>query len=74
MIIDGLTARQVEICDMLWECETRHELDELLYALGPEARDAKVLMEIMIQEEYERDLRGMQSFPDAEAIIEKMKK
>ena len=47
MIIDGLTARQVEICDMLWECETRHELDELLYALGPEARDAKVLMEIL---------------------------
>jgi len=75
MYIDRLTERQVELCDMLWACETQDELDELFDILyEPERSEAKTLMEIMIHEDLEQRIQQMTSYPDAEKLIKKVLK
>ena len=75
MTITGLTDRQVQICDMLWACDTQEDVAELMSVLpAVEARQAETLMQIMIQEDCEEELSLMERYPDAEAMIERLKK
>jgi len=55
--IDGLTTRQYEICDMLWECTSIDEVKFLLdYVLEDHDRmTALKLIEIIHMEAAERD-------------------
>jgi hypothetical protein len=55
--IDGLTTRQCEICDMLWECSNIDEVRFLLdYVLDDHDRmTALTLIEIIHMEAAERD-------------------
>jgi hypothetical protein len=57
MYLDGLTHRQVEICDMLWSCDTMDEVNFLLnFCLTDEdRRTALTLIEIMHMEAAEAD-------------------
>jgi hypothetical protein len=75
MTITGLTDRQVQICDMLWACDTQEDVAELMSILpAVEARQAETLMQIMIMEDREQELSLMERYPDAEAMIERLKK
>ena len=75
MQIEGLTNRQVELCDALWDCETMDEVETMLYTLTPSERmQAETLMQIMVMEEQEEQLELMDRYPDAEAMIERLKK
>jgi hypothetical protein len=55
--IDGLTPRQAEICDLLWNCSSVDEVRYLLdYALDEEDKLAALtLIEIIHMEAAERD-------------------
>ena len=55
--IDGLTRRQVEICDMLWECDSIDEVRFLLdFVLSEEDRlTALTLIEIIHMESCEKE-------------------
>ena len=73
MTIDGLTERQVQLCDMLWACDTMEDVQELMDQLyEPERQQAETLMQIMIQDSLEEELAGMTRYPDAEKIFKKM--
>lgn len=75
MIIDGLTERQVQLCDMLWACDTVDDVEELMNLLyEPERTQAQTLMQIMIMDSREEELSLMERYPDAEAMLEKLKK
>lgn len=75
MIIDGLTDRQVQLCDMLWACDTMDDVEELMNLLyEPERTQAHTLMQIMIMDSREEELSLMERYPDAEAMLEKLKK
>ena len=55
--LEGLTRHQVEICDMLWECDTTEEVKFLLdVVLSEEDRlTALTLIEMIHMEAAERD-------------------
>lgn len=73
MVIEGLSKRQVEICNLLWMCETTQDLNELMEVLPPQDRDqAETLMQIMLMEEYETQLEKMESYPVAEKLFAKI--
>lgn len=75
MEIRGLTDRQVELCDMLWDCATMEDVHTLMNSLpAVEKPQAETLMEIMVQESREEELSLMERYPDAEAMIERLKK
>lgn len=75
MTITGLTERQVQICDMLWACNTCEDLYNYFETLpDAEVEMAETLMQIMIQEDLEEELSLMERYPDAEAMIERLKK
>ena len=75
MEIRGLTDRQVELCDMLWACDTQEDVAELMEMLyEPERTQAKTLMQIMLMEEVEEELSLMERYPDAEAMLDRLKK
>ena len=75
MEIRGLTDRQVELCDMLWACDTQEDVAELMEMLyEPERTQAKTLMQIMLMEEVEEELSLMERYPEAEAMLDRLKK
>lgn len=75
MEIRGLTNRQVELCDMLWACDTQEDVAELMEMLyEPERSQAETLMQIMLMEEVEEELSLMERYPDAEAMLDRLKK
>ena len=73
--LTGLTDRQTQLCDMLWACDTQDDILELALALPPVEREQlAVLQEMMIQESVEEELSLMERYPDAEAMLERLKK
>lgn len=51
MELRGLTARQVEIADMLWECDDNHDIENLLVSLSDDDRKTAETLMIMITQE-----------------------
>ena len=73
--LTGLTDRQTQLCDMLWACDTQAEVNELLDELyEPERTEARTLQEMMMQEAAEEELSLMERYPDAEAMLDRLKK
>ena len=73
--LTGLTDRQTQLCDMLWACDTQEDILELALALPPVEREQlAVLQDMMIQESVEEELSLMERYPDAEAMLERLKK
>ena len=73
--LTGLTDRQTQLCDMLWACDTQDDILELALALPPVEREQlAVLQEMMMQEAAEEELSLMERYPDAEAMLDRLKK
>ena len=73
--LTGLTDRQTQLCDMLWACDTQEDILELALALPPVEREQlAVLQDMMLQEAAEEELSLMERYPDAEAMLERLKK
>lgn len=73
--LTGLTDRQTQLCDMLWACDTDEDILELALALPPVEREQlAVLQEMMLQEAVEEELSLMERYPDAEEMLERLKK
>ena len=73
--LTGLTDRQTQLCDMLWACDTDEDILELALALPPVEREQlAVLQEMMMQEAAEEELSLMERYPDAEAMLDRLKK
>lgn len=74
MWYDGLTARQCEIADMIYECETIDECKFLLdYCFTEEDRiTALTLIELMHLESLETDENMVSVEADADEILQKI--
>ena len=73
--LTGLTDRQTQLCDMLWACDTQDDILELALALpAVEREQLAVLQEMMMQEAAEEELSLMERYPDAEAMLDRLKK
>lgn len=74
MRIEGLTPLQCEIADVLWSLGTVDDCQRWLKTLPLTLyQEALVVMELMIHEALEESIQDMDYYPDAEAIIEKMR-
>ena len=53
-MIQGLTAKDVELCNLLWNCDTLEDVDRMVAAM-PAAykRRASVLRELMIADQLD---------------------
>lgn len=75
LTLHGLTSRQVELCDQLWNCNTEEAVEDLLGTMcGAGRQEAQTLIAMMVQESYEEELSLMERYPDAEEMLARLKK
>lgn len=75
MYLEGLTPLQVEIAEVLWSLGTSHECQLWLSTLPQYMRDeALVVMQLMLLAAVDEEVESMEYYPDAEAIIDKIRK
>jgi hypothetical protein len=77
MRLEGLTQEQIEICDILWTCESVEEYYEFLEVLDERQRKiAQVLVRCIMYEEIEEtqmaQLDAVGRYPDAERLLNKI--
>lgn len=74
MRLDNLTKDQADMCDIIWNIGTYDEFKHLSKE-WPEAKRqmAITLIHIMGYEDLELEIQKMQTYPIAEAIIQKVK-
>lgn len=73
MRIDGLTTRQVEICDQLWVCDTFGEIEKYISTLTPKDQlQAKTLMHLIALYCQDQEVNEMSSYPDAERLFSRL--
>lgn len=74
MRLDNLTKDQADMCDIIWNIGTYDEFKHLSKE-WPEAKRqmAITLIHIMGYEDLELEIEKMQTYPIAEAIIQKVK-
>ena len=73
MRIEGLTERQVELLDTMWEIEEFTELEAWMETLSREDKfQAENLQRLVILETFE-ELLEQSKYPDAKKVIDKFR-
>jgi hypothetical protein len=74
MRIDGLTERQVELLDTMWEIEEFDELEAWMATLSRADRiEAENLQRLVILETFE-EMMANSKYPEANMVIDKIRK
>lgn len=74
MRLDNLTKDQADMCDIIWNVGTYDEFKSLSKTWPEQKRQMAVtLIHIMGYEDLELEIGKMQTYPIAEAIIQKVK-
>ena len=74
MKIEGLTERQVELLDTMWEIEEFTELEAWMATLSRAERfEAENLQRLVILEQFE-ELIADSKYPEANMVIDKIRK
>jgi hypothetical protein len=69
MRIEGLTERQVELLDIMWDIEEYTELEEWMETLDPAERtEAEALQRLVVLETFE-ELLDKGNYPDARRVL-----
>jgi hypothetical protein len=73
--INELNKEQIEMCDLLWMLDSTEEVDVFLAQLvKPQQRQmAETLIELMLQSAMEEIVQEMTDYPDAAALLAKVK-
>lgn len=73
--LNDLTTAQAAMCERVWACKTMRAFERLCDQLKEEDRRMAItLMELMLQETVEEQLELMERYPDAEAMLDRLKK
>jgi hypothetical protein len=73
MRIEGLTERQVELLDTMWEIEEFDELEAWMETLSKSDKaQAELLQRLVILEEFEAMLANSK-YPDANRVIDQFR-
>ena len=69
MKIEGLTERQVELLDTMWDIEEYTDLEAWMDTLDPsERKEAEALQRLVVLETFE-ELLDKGSYPDARRVL-----
>ena len=69
MKIEGLTERQVELLDTMWDIEEYTELEAWMDTLAPsERKEAEALQRLVVLETFE-ELLEQEGYPEAIRVI-----
>ena len=72
--IEGLTKKQVAILDIMWSLDDEQSVENFVRSLPPADRQqAHSLKTLLIHEMLEEWLEGVTEFPDAQAVIERVR-
>lgn len=75
LTLTDLTTAQVAMCERLWACKEKQDFTRLVSQLTEADRQmADTLTEIMVQECAEEELELLERYPDAEAMLDRLKK
>jgi hypothetical protein len=74
--IEGLTPRQQILADMIWACETRQQINNLIRNLPTvDLQDeAKSIVEMMIMATVEQCYDGISPMDEAKSVLDKIAK
>jgi hypothetical protein len=73
--LNDLTTAQAAMCERVWACKEKQDFTRLVNRLTEEDRQMAItLMEIMVQECAEEELELLERYPDAEAMLDRLKK
>jgi len=67
--LDGLTPYQVELADLIWNCESMSEVGEVIEQHGSEA---EAIFELIMLEVWDQKVAKMKTYPDAQKIFAKI--
>ena len=67
--LDGLTPHQVELADLIWNCESMSEVGEVIEQHGSEA---ETIFELIMMEVWDQQVSKMKTYPDAQKIFAKI--
>lgn len=71
MRLDNLTREQMDMCDVIWNISDKEEFRSVSRTWSPSKMNmALTLIQIMVQEELETELEGVEEFPLALEMIE----
>jgi hypothetical protein len=66
--LEGLTKRQYQIADMIWQCDSQENLDTLMSVMPPEYKqDAVTVHELMLAAVFDQQLEIRE---DVKAVID----
>ena len=72
--IEGLTKKQVAILDIMWTLDDEQSVENFVRSLPPADRQqAQTLKTLLIHEMLEQWLDGVTEFPDAQAVINRVR-
>jgi hypothetical protein len=73
MRIEGLTERQVDLLDTMWEIQEFDELEEWMKTLSrADQRECESLQRLVILETFE-ELMEQSKYPEANRVIDKIR-
>lgn len=68
--LTGLTEAQAEMCEVLWNLETQHEVDQYMKSLSSnECQMAQTLIQMMIQESVEDQVNSQDYIKEIDDIL-----
>ena len=72
--IHGLTVRQVKLLEIIWSCQTREEIDDLISNLAERDQlECLSLVELLTLEVIDSKVDSMTRFPKVNKIIKHIK-
>jgi len=72
--IEGLTLHQINLLDVMWTCETPHELQSFKETLPVhDQKTIDVLVRLVHMELIEDEIMNMKTFPDVEKLLDRIK-
>ncbi len=70
--LDGLTHRQVELLDTIWEMDTQAEVNEFLSTLDEaDKQNCQILMRMLILGLIDQSVDELPAYRDAAKVLEK---
>jgi hypothetical protein len=72
--IQGLTRKQITLLDIMWAIEDEKSVENFIRSLpASDRQQAHSLKTLLIHEVLEEWLDGVTEFPDAQAVIERVR-
>lgn len=75
MEIHGLTSQQIELCDILWECNTEEQVNHFIASIPTEGwkREARNMQAMLMAAMWDEEVKSPDDCGLAYAMLDKIK-